>query len=61
MEKRERSGCPSDVTDEEWAFVAPYLKGGLFSEPVSNIGFYGRPIRQLIQDQASETVRNQSS
>jgi transposase len=25
MEKRERSGYPSDVTDEEWAFVAPYL------------------------------------
>lgn len=25
MEKRERSGYPSDVTGEEWAFVAPYL------------------------------------
>lgn len=25
MEKRVRSGYPSDVTDEEWAFVAPYL------------------------------------
>jgi len=25
MAKRERSGYPSDVTDEEWAFVAPYL------------------------------------
>ena len=25
MEKRARSGYPSDVTDEEWAFVAPYL------------------------------------
>jgi transposase len=25
MEKRERGGYPSDVTDEEWAFVAPYL------------------------------------
>jgi transposase len=25
MDKRERSGYPSDVTDEEWAFVAPYL------------------------------------
>jgi transposase len=25
MEKRERRGYPSDVTDEEWAFVAPYL------------------------------------
>ena len=25
MEKGERSGYPSDVTDEEWAFVAPYL------------------------------------
>lgn len=25
MHKRERSGYPSDVTDEEWAFVAPYL------------------------------------
>jgi transposase len=25
MEKRERSGYPSDVTDEEWALVAPYL------------------------------------
>jgi transposase len=23
--KRERRGYPSDVTDEEWAFVAPYL------------------------------------
>lgn len=22
---RVRSGYPSDVTDEEWAFVAPYL------------------------------------
>ena len=22
---RERSGYPSDVSDEEWAFVAPYL------------------------------------
>ena len=26
MEKRERSGYPSDVTDEEWAFVAPYFR-----------------------------------
>jgi Putative transposase of IS4/5 family (DUF4096) len=25
MEKRERSGYPSDVTDEEWVLVAPYL------------------------------------
>src|SRR5580658_6213032 len=25
MEKRARSGYPSDVTDEEWAFVARYL------------------------------------
>lgn len=25
MEKGERGGYPSDVTDEEWAFVAPYL------------------------------------
>ena len=25
MEKRPRSGYPSDVSDEEWAFVAPYL------------------------------------
>jgi transposase len=25
MEKRECSGYPSDVTDEGWAFVAPYL------------------------------------
>jgi len=25
MEKRVRSGYPSDVCDEEWAFVAPYL------------------------------------
>jgi transposase len=25
MAKRERSGYPSDVTDEEWALVAPYL------------------------------------
>ena len=25
MGKRVRSGYPSDVTDEEWAFVAPYL------------------------------------
>lgn len=25
MDKRQRSGYPSDVTDEEWAFVAPYL------------------------------------
>jgi transposase len=25
MTKRERSGYPSDVSDEEWAFVAPYL------------------------------------
>jgi transposase len=25
MEKRARSGYPSDVSDEEWAFVAPYL------------------------------------
>src|SRR5580704_3740298 len=25
MDKRARSGYPSDVTDEEWAFVAPYL------------------------------------
>lgn len=25
MEKRERIGYPSDVSDEEWAFVAPYL------------------------------------
>ena len=25
MEKRVRSGYPSDVSDEEWAFVAPYL------------------------------------
>lgn len=25
MEKGERIGYPSDVTDEEWAFVAPYL------------------------------------
>lgn len=25
MDKRERSGYPSDVTDEEWAFVAAYL------------------------------------
>jgi len=25
MDKRERGGYPSDVTDEEWAFVAPYL------------------------------------
>jgi transposase len=25
MDERERSGYPSDVTDEEWAFVAPYL------------------------------------
>src|SRR5271169_4430187 len=25
MEKRVRSGYPSDVTDEEWLFVAPYL------------------------------------
>jgi transposase len=25
MEKGERSGYPSDVSDEEWAFVAPYL------------------------------------
>ena len=25
MGKRVRPGSPSDVTDEEWAFVAPYL------------------------------------
>src|SRR5476649_2260652 len=25
MKKRARSGYPSDVSDEEWAFVAPYL------------------------------------
>ena len=25
MEKGERSGYPSDVSEEEWAFVAPYL------------------------------------
>src|SRR5580704_12442353 len=25
MEKRVRSGYPSDVSDEEWSFVAPYL------------------------------------
>jgi transposase len=25
MEKRARSGYPSDVSDEEWSFVAPYL------------------------------------
>jgi transposase len=25
MEKRERGGYPSDVSDEEWSFVAPYL------------------------------------
>jgi transposase len=25
MEKRRRAGYPSDVSDEEWAFVAPYL------------------------------------
>jgi len=25
MEKRQRTGYPSDVSDEEWAFVAPYL------------------------------------
>ena len=25
MEKREGRGYPSDVTDEEWAFVSPYL------------------------------------
>jgi|ERR1039458_8819787 hypothetical protein len=25
METRQRSGYPSDVSDEEWAFVAPYL------------------------------------
>jgi transposase len=25
MKKRVRSGYPSDVSDEEWAFVAPYL------------------------------------
>jgi transposase len=25
MEKRIRSGYPSDISDEEWAFVAPYL------------------------------------
>ena len=25
MEKRVRSGYPSDVSDDEWAFVAPYL------------------------------------
>jgi len=25
VEKRRRSGYPSDVSDEEWAFVAPYL------------------------------------
>ncbi len=25
MEKRQRSGYPSDVSDEEWAFVAPSL------------------------------------
>jgi len=25
MEKRVRSGYPSDISDEEWAFVAPYL------------------------------------
>jgi transposase len=25
MEKRRRTGYPSDVSDEEWAFVAPYL------------------------------------
>jgi len=25
MDKHARSGYPSDVTDEEWAFVAPYL------------------------------------
>jgi hypothetical protein len=25
MEKRVRIGYPSDVSDEEWAFVAPYL------------------------------------
>lgn len=25
MEKRRRSGYPSDVSDEEWAFVVPYL------------------------------------
>lgn len=25
MEKRQRTGSPSDVSDEEWAFVAPYL------------------------------------
>jgi len=25
METRQRSGYPGDVSDEEWAFVAPYL------------------------------------
>lgn len=25
MEKRQRTGYPSDVSDEEWAFVVPYL------------------------------------
>ena len=25
MGKEKRSGYPSDVSDEEWAFVAPYL------------------------------------
>jgi transposase len=25
MEQRQRTGYPSDVSDEEWAFVAPYL------------------------------------
>jgi hypothetical protein len=25
MGKRVRSGYPSDVSDEEWLFVAPYL------------------------------------
>jgi hypothetical protein len=25
MQKQYRIGYPSDVSDEEWAFVAPYL------------------------------------
>lgn len=25
MEKRSQTGYPSDVSDEEWSFVAPYL------------------------------------
>jgi hypothetical protein len=26
MQKEYRTGYPSDVSDEEWAFVTPYLR-----------------------------------